>query len=68
MIMIDGGNESHTIQAKLNIYLTTCNAFISLFQNYLSGCTGLSCGTWDLVPQLGIKPAPRAMEAQSLNH
>ena len=25
-------------------------------------------GTWDLVPQLGIKPAPPAMEAQSLNH
>ena len=29
---------------------------------------GLSCSTWDLVPQLGIEPRPFALVVQSLNH
>ena len=28
----------------------------------------LSCSTWDLVPQPGIKPGPPALGAKGLNH
>ena len=29
---------------------------------------GLSCGTWDLVPQTGIKPGSPALGVWSLSH
>ena len=44
---------------------------------HLFGCTGsqshgahgsFSCGMWDPVPRLGIKPRPLALGAQSLRH
>ena len=33
MIMTNGENKSNTVYAMVNIYLTTCNAFISLYKN-----------------------------------
>ena len=48
---------------KIYIYL-----FIWLLWILVVACGLFSCGVWDLVPCLGIKPEPLALGARSLSH
>ena len=36
--------------------------------SYLFGCSGSSCGKWDLVPSGGMELGPPALGAWSLSH
>ena len=57
-----------TDRKKKNSCLRSNFIFFIYFLNiyiYLLDALGLSCGTWDLVPWLGIEPQHLALGAQS---
>ena len=66
--------ESPTIQGLLLLYCSEevlfffSNIFIySTAQVLVAVCEIFSCSMWDLVPPLGIRPRPPALEIQSLS-
>ena len=60
-IYVCGCAGSSLWHAGSQIFVAACGTFSHSWQI-------LRCGLWDLVPCLGIKPAPPALGTQSLSH